>query len=396
VTQRERVDSSPRGGDRRARVIAFYLPQYYPIPENDRWWGAGFTEWTSVASARPLFRGHRQPRLPADLGFYDLRLPETRNAQAELAREHGIEGFCYWHYWFGGKRLLERPFEEVLRSGEPDFPFCLGWANQPWTDTWLGTGRVLQPQHYSLDDDAAHARWLLDAFADDRYLRITGRPLFVVYRPADLPDPARSADTFREVVVRAGLPEPFLLGIDAFEYGHDFRVDGFDGTVSFEPNLGTLPHQDRTSTVARPWRKVARTSRNLRLGVWNTSLKVYDYRFLRRQSEQNRARFEHPYFPTICVGWDNTPRRGEGAIILVNDEPRHFEDGLAQLVDSAAGKTLDERLIFVNAWNEWAEGNYLEPALDDGLAKLEAVRRVVVDDRSPRRDDARVETMVER
>ncbi len=369
---------------RRARLIAFYLPQYYPIPENDRWWGPGFTEWTSVAGAQPLFRGHRQPRIPADLGFYDLRLPETRVAQAELAAAHGIEGFCYWHYWFGGQRLLERPFEEVLRSGEPAFPFCLAWANQPWTDTWLGTGRVLQEQHYSPADDTNHARWLLDAFADDRYMRIAGRPLFPVYRPGDLPEPARTADTIRDEAVRAGVGEPFILGIDAFSFGRDFRHDGFDGTISFEPSLGPelLPHMNQSTALARPWRKLSRGVRNARLGVWDSTLKVYDYRSLRNQSQRVRAEFSHPFYPTIFAGWDNTPRRGRGSIILLDDGPQEFEDGLAELIDAAADVPLDDRVIFVNAWNEWAEGNYLEPDVHDGLAKLEAVRRVTLLDQT--------------
>lgn len=367
------------GGARRARVVAFYLPQYYPIPENDRWWGPGFTEWTSVARSVPSFRSHVQPRVPRDLGFYDLRLPETRAAQADLAVRHGIEGFCYWHYWFGGRRLLERPLAEVLRSGEPDFPFCLGWANQAWTDTWLGTGRVLQAQQYSTGDDVRHAQWLLDAFADSRYLRVEGRPIFLVYRPLDLPEPKCTTDTIREVAVRAGLAEPFLVGIDAFEFGHDFRDDGFDSSLNFEPNLGLLPHMNQSPFWSRPWRKISRTTRNLRLGVRSTTLKVYDYRSLRARSQRLRADFSHPYIPTIFVGWDNTPRRGRGAVILRNDDTSTFADGLAELVASAAARPFDERLVFVNAWNEWAEGNYLEPDLASGREKLEAVRRVVVD-----------------
>jgi len=362
---------------RRARLIAFYLPQFYPIPENDQWWGPGFTEWTSVAGAQPLFRSHRQPRVPADLGFYDLRLPETRVAQADLARAHGIEGFCYWHYWFGGKRLLERPFAEVLRSGEPDFGFCLGWANQPWTDTWLGTGRALQEQHYSAEDDLRHAHWLLEGFADPRCIRLDGRPLFLVYRPTDLPEPGRTCDTIRDVATRAGLPEPMLLGIDAAAWGRDFRADGFDGTVAFEPSLSLLPHNSASSTLSRPWRKVARTARNLRLGAWSTTLKVHDYRQLVSETRRRRAELEHPFFPSAFVGWDNTPRRGPASFVLVDDDMGDFEEWLGELVDAASARPFDERVIFVNAWNEWAEGNFLEPPLDGGVAKLEAVRRVV-------------------
>ncbi len=162
-----------RDTDRRSiRLIAFHLPQFHPIPENDAWWGKGFTEWTNVARARPLFRGHYQPRHPADLGYYDLRLPETRAVQAELAQTYGIEGFCYWHYWFHGYRLLERPVEEILASGQPDFPFCLAWANESWSRSWLGDDReVLVEQSYSEKDDVAHAHWLAAVFDDPRYIR---------------------------------------------------------------------------------------------------------------------------------------------------------------------------------------------------------------------------------
>lgn len=376
--QDPRTRRSSHRSNRRARLIAFYLPQFYPIPENDRWWGPGFTEWTSVATAEPLFRGHRQPRIPADLGFYDLRLPEARIAQADLARCHGIEAFCYWHYWFHGKRLLERPFEEVLHSGEPDFPFCLAWANQPWTDTWLGTGRVLQAQRYSPADDEAHARWLVNAFADDRYLRVEERPMFLVYRPMDLPEPRRTTDTLRAEVTRAGLPEPLLLGIDAHAFGHDFRADGFDGTVNFAPALGLLPHNSAPTTRSRPWRKLARIGRNVGLGAWSTTAMVWSYRRHLDQLRRERQRFTHPVHPTIFVGWDNTPRRGRAAIVLLDDDVRWFEAGVRELVDASLASPWEQRLIFVNAWNEWAEGNFLEPSLDEGLTRLEALRRAVV------------------
>ncbi|MFA5882558.1 MAG: glycoside hydrolase family 99-like domain-containing protein [Acidimicrobiia bacterium] len=373
---------SPLAADARARLIAFYLPQMYPIPENDRWWGPGFTEWTSVAEAQPLFAGHRQPRVPADLGFYDLRLPESRIAQADLARAHGIEAFCYWHYWFSGKRLLDRPFAEVLGSGEPDFPFCLAWANQPWTDTWLGSGRALQDQHYSHDDDVRHAQFLATAFADPRYVRVDGRPLFAIYRPSDLPDPARTVETLRGEAARLGVGEPLVLGIDGWAVGHDFRADGLDGTISFAPRLDLLPHNNYSPLLARPWRKVARTVRNARQGVGSTTLKVYDYRQHRAAVRQMRAGFTHPYYPTTLVGWDNTPRRGKAAVVMLNDDPEHFADDLAELVEAAAVKPFDDRLVFVNAWNEWAEGNYLEPDSDRGSAMLEAVARVnAVDER---------------
>lgn len=174
-----------------ARLIAFYLPQFHPIPENNEWWGKGFTEWTNVAKAKALFPGHYQPHVPADLGFYDLRVPETRIAQAELAREHGIEGFCYWHYWFGGKRLLERPFNEVLKSGEPKFPFCLGWANESWSGIWHGCAdKILMEQTYlGIEEEERHFNAVVDALFDERYLRVDDKPIFYIYKPQQLPKP---------------------------------------------------------------------------------------------------------------------------------------------------------------------------------------------------------------
>ena len=202
------------------RVVAFYLPQFHPIPENDHWWGTGFTEWTNVSRARPLFRGHRQPRV-ADRPRLLRPAPARDPGRAGGAGSgDGVSGFCYWHYWFHGKRLLERPFEEVLKSGAPDFPFCLAWANEPWTRTWLGRGEVLQEQRYSRDDDLDHSRWLLTALADDRALRVYGRAVFLVYRPNDLPDPRRTTDTLRSECVRAG-PTRALPRRDQLVESHD-------------------------------------------------------------------------------------------------------------------------------------------------------------------------------
>ena len=215
-----------------ARVIALYLPQYHPIPENDEWWGRGFTEWTNTAKAKPLFRGHYQPHVPADLGFYDLRLPETRAAQAQLAREYGIEGFCYYHYWFAGRRILERPFDEVLASGQPDFPFCLNWANQTWSGIWHGAPeRVLIEQTYpGMDDHCRHFDALLPAFTDQRYVKVEGKPLFVIYHPWELPDSRRVLDLWRELAVKAGLAGLFLVG-EHFEPRWDPRPLGYDAAL---------------------------------------------------------------------------------------------------------------------------------------------------------------------
>jgi lipopolysaccharide biosynthesis protein len=352
------------------RLIAFYLPQFHPIPENDEWWGKGFTEWTNVAKAKPLFRGHYQPHIPADLGFYDLRLPETRIAQAELAKKYGIEGFCYWHYWFNGKRVLDRPFSEVLSSGQPDFPFCLAWANESWTRTWLGQERhILLEQSYSEEDDLSHIRCLLKAFSDPRYIRIRDRPLFLIYRPRSLPDANKTTDVFRTECLRNGISEPYLLGIDAHCSNTDCRQLGFDGTVNFEPQLSVLPQflDDRA--------KVAKLVRNFEFRVIHPKLKIYDYSAARRRMMSRMRDF--PVYPCIFVGWDNTPRRGRNAIVITNSTPENFEAGLVDIFRSVVKEPDEYRLLFINAWNEWAEGNHLEPDLKHGPGFLEAIARAL-------------------
>lgn len=362
--------SSPSDRDLKVRSLAFYLPQYHPIPENDIWWGKGFTEWSNVTKAKPLFRDHYQPHLPADLGFYDLRLSEVRQAQAELAKSYGISGFCYYHYWFNGKRLLERPFNDVLSSGKPNFPFCLCWANETWSRRWLGEERdILQKQTYSAEDDRNHIRWLIQAFCDPRYIRIQGRPLFLIYRPLDLPEPLRTIETFKDECVRHGLPEPYFLGVDSHRPGFNFQQIGFDSTLVFEPQLGALPNfMDDRPTLSK-------LINNSKLGVFSPKLKIYDYSAA-RQLMQSRQR-DFPTHPCIFVSWDNTPRRGKNGIVMINASPAKFEEGLSEMVNSVIDKPVDERLVFINAWNEWAEGNHLEPDLKHGTEYLAAVKRVV-------------------
>ena len=354
------------------RAIAFYLPQFHPVPENDEWWGKGFTEWTNVTKAHPLFHGHYQPHLSADLGFYDLRLPEAREAQADLARAHGIHGFCYYHYWFNGRRILERPFNEVLESGKPDFPFCLAWANESWSRRWLGEERnLLIEQTYSAKDDIAHARWLLPSLADPRCIRVDGRSLFLVYRPKHLPNPRQTTDVLRNECIKAGLPEPYLLGIDAQCPGVDCRTLGFDGTVRFEPQLGALPLAFSDKPL---WERLWR---NLRLGIRSRELKVYDYAEARHL--MNTTTRDSSYYPSVFVGWDNTPRRGNKGVIVVNSTPEKFGAALRTTVQDMARRPSGERLVFINAWNEWAEGNHLEPDAKHGLAYLNEVKKVVLD-----------------
>lgn len=355
-----------------AKAIAFYLPQYHPIPENDRWWGKGFTEWSNVSKAKPLFEGHYQPHLPTDLGFYDLRLPEVRQAQADLARQAGIYGFCYYHYWFKGRRLLERPFNEVLASGKPDFPFCLCWANETWSRRWLGEEKdILQKQDYSEEDDLDHARWLVKAFADRRYVTVAGRPLFLIYRPRDLPHPEKTTKTLRRTCLEAGLQDPYLVGVDAHCPGTDCRDFGFDHTLNFMPQLGNLPEfmNDEPSETKR--------ERNSKLGTNSAKLKLYDYSEAMESMLANPTQYSHPVIPSVFVRWDNTPRRDENAIILVNDSPDRFERYLRKVLEMVDTDSVPESLVFINAWNEWAEGNYLEPDNKFGRGYLDAVRNAL-------------------
>jgi hypothetical protein len=350
----------------RARVVAHYLPQFHPIPENDEWWGPGFTEWTNVARARPLFRGHEQPKIPGQLGFYDLRLAETREAQASLATSHGIEAFCYWHYWFAGRRLLERPFLDVLESGQPEFGFCLGWANQHWTTIWAGGSRVLVEQQYpGPDDHERHFVEMLPAFCDERYLRVDGRPVFLVYRPGDLPQAARFADQWRRLAERAGLPGLYLVG----EAKNGWRAvpDGFDAEV--HPRL-----YDVLPGPALRGRFGYRLDRALRRRP-----KTYPYADLARMARRP-SRAPCPELPVVVSNWDSTPRFGRHGFVLTGSTPRLFEESMRIAIDSTRELPQEERIVFLKSWNEWAEGNYVEPDRRHGDAYLRAVANAVYGD----------------
>jgi lipopolysaccharide biosynthesis protein len=349
------------------RLIAFYLPQFHPIPENDRWWGKGFTEWRNVAKARPLFPGHYQPHLPGELGFYDLRLPEVREAQADLARAHGISGFCYYHYWFNGKELLERPFQEVLASGKPDFPFCLCWANENWTRAWDGRDRhILIEQKYSHEDDRRHIRALLPALRDERYIRIHGKPLFLVYRPENLPEPAVTAEIWREEAQRAGAGDLFLAKVESFVGALDPREIGFDAAVEFSPNW-----RDTVDLMYRSGGYRLLTKLGLLGGVYRKNEIVRYEGFVDRTLAKPFPQYK--LFRCVSPGFDNTPRRAEKAVIFMGAGPESYERWLGEAVRMTVERYQgDDRLVFINAWNEWGEGNHLEPDAKFGRAFLEA------------------------
>ena len=354
-------ESGEHAVDPQVRVLAFYLPQFHPIPENDEWWGPGFTEWTNVASARRRFPGHYQPRIPGELGFYDLRLPETREAQAALAAQFGVSAFCYWHYWFGGGRqILERPFDEVLKSGRPDFGFCLGWANQSWSGIWHGAAdRILIEQKYPGDDDhRLHFEAVLPALTDPRYFRVDGRPLFYVYDPARLPAAQRFLDLWRGWALDAGLPGIYFVG-GTLTRRRSSSAD-FDAFASdFIPSLG-VARRDLPRRLAR------------RLGV-------APVRSFRRHAERMPLGIaDGPSFPVVMPGWDNTPRCGTRGVVLHPPDPAIFEDQVARAVAHATTSTHDgPRLLLVKAWNEWAEGCYLEPDRRFGRSNLDALAKGV-------------------
>ena len=368
-----RVEAPPSSS---TRLVAFYLPRFHPIPEYDAWRDPGFTEWRSVAQARPLFKGHEQPREPADLGYYDLRSAESRLAQADLARAYGIDGFCYYHYWFEGRSLFARPAEEMRRLGEPDFPFCLCWANEPWSRSRLGQEQeVLIAQTYSDADDSAHAEYLAGVFSDTRYLSVEGRPLFVVYRPLSLPDPMRTTAAIKEAARKRGLSEPYLIGASTGSDPCDFRRLGFDATLDW------VPKRERLGIGALdPRPRLGRGLRNLRrFRRWLPRLEAYDLGAGR--SRMTAPSVPPPLLPAALVGWDNTPRRGARGIVLTGRSPQRFERELDVALARARELPAPERLVFVFAWNEWSAGAYLEPDVAFGRGYLEAVARAVVRER---------------
>lgn len=331
-----------------------------------------------MAKAQPLFPGHYQPRLPADLGFYDLRLPEPRAAQAELAREHGIEGFCYWYYWFAGKQLLERPFAEVLHTGEPDYPFCLAWANQSWTGTWHGAPeRMLIEQNYpGKKDEEDHFKLVLNAFADERYLRIDGKPIFVVFAPWDLPDPRSFTDHWRELAVKAGLKGLHLVGHGLPSWKPN--KDGFDASVlSNLTRIFRVTNRATRSMLDKVSKLVMRSDiRDLRR-IALSRPKVYQYAEAIKHATPTLDRSGNQY-PVVIPSWDNTPRSGNRGVVLHESTPELFRNHLKTAISQVIHRDLDRRLIFIKSWNEWAEGNYLEPDSRYGKAYLEVIRDEII------------------
>lgn len=357
------------------RIIAFYLPQYHPTPHNDEWWGKGFTEWTNVARAQKLYPGHYQPKVPSDLGFYDLRIPEVREQQARMAQEAGIYGFCYYHYWFSeGHEELEMPFREVVKCGNPDFPFCLCWANESWySKFWNKDGsaekKLLAEQKYpGRADNEAHFHSLLEAFGDKRYIRVDGRPLFMIYQPLTFEGFREFKEQWNELARANGLPGFYFVG----QVLHTWQIDdvrnmGFDA----------VNHCHRLDNYYRDNRNTKWIGKGI-----NFIKRHIDIPFIIPYKKAiSGAVFPEDYhedvFPTMMPNWDHTPRSGRGGTVLQNSTPELFERHAADIIRTTLDKEPQHKIVFLKSWNEWGEGNYMEPDLRYGHGYLNALKNAI-------------------
>ena len=337
------------------RLIAFYLTQFHPTPENDDWWGKGFTEWTNVTKSKPLFEGHLQPHLPGDFGFYDLRVRETRRDQITVAKQYGIDGFCYYYYWFSGKRILNLPFDDMLVDPESDMPFCLCWANENWTRRWdAADHEVLIAQMYLPEDDLNFIKAMVPIFEDKRYIRVDGKPYLIVYRPQHLLDVRHTVRVWREHCRSIGLGEIHLCA--ALTHGNeDYAKFGFDSGAEFPPHNLRSPN------------------------VINHEIHFYDvfqgaviqYATI-AQSYLDRTYGTLRVFKAVFPSWDNTARTGASALVVLNGSPENYEYWLSSTIDQVQRSDDSDQLVFLNAWNEWAEGCHLEPDRWFGHAFLQA------------------------
>ncbi len=360
------------------KIIALYLPQFHPTADNDKWWGKGFTEWTNVGKAKPLFKGHYQPRVPRDLGYYDLRLPEVRELQSQLAKRAGVYGFCYYHYWFGnGKRELELPFNEVLKSGSPDFPFCLCWANESWhSKFWNKDGtiekKILIEQQYPGDSDIEeHFYSLLTAFNDKRYIKIDGRPIFMIYRAFDYEDISRFIEIWNNLAVKNGLKGIYFIA----HLAENVTKENKDKLIEMGFNaINTNGLWEAKKTCPSIWYKIKQKLKRKLLGIPN----VYDY-------ESICPYFEQPFdvdenvFPSIFPNWDHTPRSGSAGYVLTGSTPQLFGRHAKSVIDKVKRKQPQNQIIFLKSWNEWGEGNYMEPDLKYGYGYIDELHKALYD-----------------
>ena len=354
------------------RPIAIHLPQFHPIPENDKWWGKGFTEWTNVVKAKPLFEGHYQPHLPSDLGFYDLRLPEAREAQASMAREYGIYGFCYYHYWFNGKRILERPVNDIIELKKPDFPFCVCWANENWTRKWDGNdGEILLKQNYSLEDHKLHMQYLCrNVFSDSRYIRVDNKPLFIVYRSSNIPDPVAAIETWRETALETGIGEIYICRMEIGYHPVDPRDIGFDASIHFHPDTYGI------KTLQTKGVNIFNGTRNKIFNNVVRANQVFSYPAYVEEM-LSRSKPSYKLYPGVMPGWDNSSRVANNRVIFIDSSPEIYGYWLKGEIEKFKPFSNSENFIFIDAWNEWAEGNHLEPCQKWGHQYLEVTKKIL-------------------
>jgi hypothetical protein len=354
--------------NRKAEVIAFYLPQFHQIPENNKWWGDGFTEWTNVIKSKPLYKNHYQPRVPGKLGYYDLlETTEIKSKQALLAKENGIAAFCYWHYWFGnGKMLLEKPLQDFVKSGKPDFPICLAWANESWSGIWHGAPhQLLMKQEYpGKEDYIKHFYHLIDAFADPRYFKAGHKNLFAIYKPYKIPDLTLFIDTWQNLALKNNLPPFYFLGISRYPSEELIKL-GLDGFI--------LSREYFTRRLKQ------RYFYHLLLNkVLNRPSRTIDYKIISQHFILSQ-KFDNPAYPVIINDWDNTPRVGKKGIIYKNSSPGLYKIQVQKAIQLLHDNNYKHKFIFARAWNEWAEGNYLEPDEKWGDGYLKVIKEEIFD-----------------
>jgi len=356
-----------------ATIIAYYLPQFYPFPENDEWWGKGFTEWTNVAKAKPLFCGHYQPKVPADLGFYDLRLADNIRKQVELAKEARVTGFCLWHYWFRkDKVLLGNPLKIILENPDIDFPICLGWANESWeAKVWnspdSSKNKVLIKQEYGGKDDIeAHFNYVIKAVKDKRYMRINNRPVFVVYQPFQLPDTQFFINEFNRLLKESGIADSFYF------IGHtkdDAKIDAIRNLGFDAVNVVRIgPYRYDMRVVKQiPWKL-------FKFKVLHRPL-VLRYSFVSKYFIKKETDCREDVFPSLIPNWDHTPRSGNSGSVFHKATPELFGKHVKAALEATKDK--ENNIIFLKSWNEWGEGNYMEPDLKYGKGYIEALCKCI-------------------
>ena len=358
-------------------VIAFYLPQYYPTPENDKWYGPGFTEWTNVGKAKPLFKDHYQPKVPADLGYYDLRMPEVRERQARLAKEAGISAFCYYHYWFGnGKEMLDLPMKEVIRLNAPDFPFCICWANHSWfKKTWdsatntLNNTPLVEQSYPGVDDIDRHFYSLIDCFRDRRYFMKEGKLVFVIYHIDEMPDARLFIDRWQELSQKEGLP-PFHF----IAYADDVARISHPSFLLCSETIVSCLYNVMSIGKSRTIRKFSTFARGFVSRLLHTPLNKFEYKGIRSKLISPLYK-DDGIIPVLFPNWDNTPRREAGALILHNATPDQFYLHCKEVFDLIRHK--ENRMVFLKSWNEWGEGNYMEPCIKYGHGYLQALHKAL-------------------